>query len=116
MLTEKLKKYLNMETTNSFTVLFDYDSLVYMSVYKICSISDIRGWFEKGKTKSWMEQEILNLALNRLSQMDTQIFEEIESTGIKIDDVKYFLTACKKSIRKKESPGLIIKNVPQHRL
>ena len=90
--------------TNSFTVLFDYDSLIYKSVHKICSISDIRGWFKDGKTKAWMENEIVNLSLNRLSQMDTQIFQDIEDTGINIDAVEYFLTACYNSIRKKESP------------
>lgn len=89
---------------NSFVLLFDYDSMLYKAAYRICSISDIRGWISKGKSKEWMTTEIINLTLNRVSQMDTHIFEEIEDTGIHIESVEYFLTTCKNSARKKAYP------------
>lgn len=86
-------------------VLFDYDSLVYGAVHKIASIAEIKEWFREGRTRDWMEKEIMNLSINRLSQMGGKIFFEIEETGIEISGIEYFLTAAKNSYRKKIYPN-----------
>jgi len=88
---------------NKFTVLFDFDSMVYKSVHKIVDFQKIRSWFTEGKTRDWMETEIMNLSINRLLQMSDGIMIDIEETGINIESVEYFLTACKNSVRKKAS-------------
>lgn len=89
---------------NSFTVLFDYDSMVYKAVYRVASISDIKEWFRDGKSKEWMTTEIINLTVNRLSNMGDGILLDIEDTGINVEAVEYFLTVCPKSVRKAASP------------
>lgn len=89
---------------NNFTVLFDFDSMVYKAVYKIVSISKIRSWLRASRTREWMEQEIMNLTLNRLMQMSDGILLEIEDTEINIESVEYFLTVCPESVRKTASP------------
>lgn len=86
-------------------VLFDYDSLVYGAVYKIASISDIRKWFNEKRSREWMETEITNLSINRLSQMGGRVFLEIEETGIEVLGIEYYLTAAKNSIRKRLYPS-----------
>jgi hypothetical protein len=89
---------------NSFTVLFDYDSMIYKSIHRIASIADIRKWIKSGKTRDWMEKEIVNLAINRLSNMGDGILAEIENTGVDIDRIEYFLTFCQNSKRKLAHP------------
>ena len=81
-------------------VLFDYDSLIYSSVYRIVDYSKIRSWFEKGKARDWMEKEIVALSINRLEQMAGNIFQEIEDTGVEISGVEYFITTNKNDARK----------------
>jgi len=88
---------------NNFTVLFDFDSMVYKAVHRIVDLQKIRSWFVDGKSKQWMETEIMNLSINRLLQMSDGIMIDIEETGINIESVEYFLTACKNSVRKKAS-------------
>lgn len=83
-----------------FTVLFDYDSMIYKAVYKIASFKEIWGWYHNGKSRDWVVSEILNLAINRLSNMADGILAEIEDTGIDVQRVEYFLTVCPKSKRK----------------
>lgn len=82
-------------------VLFDYDSMAYKSVYKITDKQIIKQWFLAGKSKEWMRQEIVNLSVNRIFQMNHNLFDAIENTGIIIEEVIYYLTNCKNSIRKK---------------
>lgn len=82
-------------------VLFDFDSAVYSAVQRIVSIQIIRGWLKKGRPRFWMEQEIVNMSINRLLQANTNIFIAIEDTGIEISEVEYYLTVCKDSYRKK---------------
>lgn len=89
-----------MSKLRYFTLLFDYDSLVYKAVYRVVSFSQIRGWFLAGHDREWMEQEIINLAINRLSNMGDAILRDIEDTGVQIGLVEYFLTACRRSKRK----------------
>jgi len=89
---------------NSFTVLFDFDSMIYKAVHKIVNIKTIRSWFADGKSKAWMKIEIINLTINRVDQMSNNILMDIELTDIQIESVEYFLTTCSKSIRKAASP------------
>lgn len=100
---------------NSFTILFDYDSMIYKAVYKIVVSDDykstdypnsglIRKWFKDGRSREWMETEIINLTINRLEQMGNGIFQAIEDTRIEFFGVEYFLTSCPNSARKQASP------------
>ena len=89
-----------MSNLKYFTLLFDYDSLVYKSVYRIVSISQIRSWFLAGYDREWMETEIVNLSINRLSNMGDAILQDIEDTGVHIGFVEYYLTDCRNSKRK----------------
>lgn len=91
-----------MARDNSFTVLFDYDSMIYKAVYKIATISDIRQWFRDGRSREWMEKEIVHLSVNRLSNMGDGILIDIEDTGVDIFGIEYFLTDCKRSMRKEK--------------
>lgn len=81
-------------------VLFDYDSIIYKAVYRIVSFSKIREWFNAGKSKEWMATEIINLSINRLSNMQDTVFLEIENTGIDIESIEYYITVCRNSARK----------------
>lgn len=92
------------EVENSFIVLFDYDSMIYKSVYRICDMQKIRSWFKKGKSKDWMTKEIINLSVNRISNMGDAILLDIEETGINILMSEYFLTRCPRSKRKLAEP------------
>lgn len=92
-------------------ILFDYDGLLYGCVYKVCSRNDIKEWFRQGKSKKWMEDEIINLSINRLSQIGHKIFEEIEETGVEVLEVYYYITACTNSYRKRLSPEYKAKRV-----
>ena len=85
---------------NQLTVLFDYDSIIFMGVYKVVDIPTIREWFRANRTREWMEQEIVNLGLNRLSQMGWDFFDNIEEKGIVIGDIEYYITTAKRSHRK----------------
>ena len=100
---------------NAFTVLFDYDSMIYKAVYKITESIDYKGtehpqtglirkWFKDKRSKEWMTTEIINLSLNRLANMGDAIFLDIEDTGINIIAIEYFLTVCSNSKRKEVSP------------
>lgn len=88
---------------NAFTVLFDYDSMIYKAAHKIVSTGEIRKWIAKGRSREWMEIEIRNEILNRLANMADGILLEIEDTGINVVGAEYFLTACPNSKRKAAS-------------
>ncbi len=88
----------------ALNVLFDFDSMVYKSVYKIVDIQTIKNWFYAGKTKDWMRQEITESSINRLTNMSHNIYELIEETGIEVGEVEYYITACKNSIRRQIYP------------
>jgi len=80
--------------------LWDYDSMIYWGCYKIITDEQIEVYKLNGKDDSFIDEEIISLSLNRLSQMETQVIEEIEDTGIVIDIIEYYVTKCKFSIRK----------------
>src|SRR5690606_19004834 len=88
--------------------LIDLDSVLYESVYKIVSISEMREAIKKhGKqgAKSWLMEEVYNEGINRcenqLLKMQNYLndifFEEI--TGYEL-----FITTCEKSFRKELTP------------
>ncbi len=90
---------------HSLTVLFDYDSLIYKSVYKIVDIQTIKQWFAQDKTKDWMRAKILDECKNRLCNIGDNLFSEIEDTGIMIGHVEYYITNAPKSVRRKIYPA-----------
>ena len=83
------------------TGLFDYDSLIYMSVYKIVDFKQLRQWYRLGKTREWIEAEIVQYASARLFTKGYRIFEYLEERGIEIIECHYYITAAKNSRRKK---------------
>ena len=100
------------------TVLYDLDSALYQSVYKVTSDENyikhpntgrIRDWINNERSRDWMETEIVNLSFNRLTQINGNIFSEIEETGIEIDEILYFITYARNPIRKKLASGYKIK-------
>ena len=93
-------------------VLFDYDSMIYKAIYKIASSETIRKWFVEKRSKEWMKKEIVNLSINRLSNMGDTILCEIEAVGVDISHAEYFITACSNSIRKAASPSYKAKRIP----
>ena len=87
--------------------------MIYKAVYKIVISDDykrtkhpksglVRKWFNEGRSREWMEKEVINLTINRIEQMGNNIFQAVEDTGVQIDGVEYFLTDCENSVRKKE--------------
>lgn len=93
-------------------VLFDQDPLIYKAIHKVVDFQTIKQWFYQGKSKDWMHQEITDLAINRMCNMADTIFEQIEATGISVDDVEYYITVCARSKRKRNYPDYKIKRKP----
>lgn len=84
--------------------LIDLDSLLYKAVYRIVSVSEMRGAlakFGKEGARQWLMEEVYNEGINRLENelLKTQeylqeiFFEEITSFEL-------FITTCKNSFRK----------------
>lgn len=87
-------------------ILFDYDSFIYKSVYKIVSDEAAEKWEREKRTKDWIDKEVVILATNRITQMETHLFEALENCGLPSDFiVEYFITATTKSIRKRLYPS-----------
>lgn len=93
-----------MEEQIKLTVLFDFDSLIYKSVYKILSISDIKKLLKAGKSREFIETEIKEQSINRAYQIANDLFTLIEDTGIMIGDIEYYITNAPNSVRKRISP------------
>jgi hypothetical protein len=93
-----------MEEQIKLTVLFDFDSLIYKSVYKILSISDIKKLLKAGKSREFIETEIKEQSINRAYQIANDLFTHIEDTGIMIGDIEYYITNAPNSIRRQISP------------
>lgn len=84
--------------------LYDFDSMIYASTYRIVDIEKIKEWFDAGRTKDWMTKEIVQLAVNRLLNTSVQVLNAVEETGITIEETEYYITACRESERKKRYP------------
>ena len=71
--------------------LFDLDSLVYDSLYRIVSFDDMRKMVTAiGKKKARIE--IVEIAYNRMEQMIVQILAEIEACAGQIEETIFYLT------------------------
>jgi 5'-3' exonuclease len=84
--------------------LIDFDSILYTSVYKVVSFSQIREAIElygKDNARQWMKEEVLNEGVNRAENTILQILEKLNSMLVDdITGVELFITTCTKSFRK----------------
>jgi 5'-3' exonuclease len=90
--------------------LFDLDSLLYHSVYRIVSIKDIKELLNAGRDElSYKERKklafdyIIEEAYNRMGNKLLKVYNEIEETGIILTSYELYITNCSKSIRKEIS-------------
>lgn len=89
-------------------LLFDYDSLLYYSVYRIVSISDMKALLRaydlpylERKQKAF--EYIIDEAFSRMGAKTLKIFDAIEETGLQLSSFEYYVTYCKNSVRKQIS-------------
>lgn len=85
--------------------LFDYDSLIYKSCYRIVDVAQIREWFDLGRDKAWMREKIIEKSVRRLCDMGDNLFLDLDDVGIRVEHVEYFITAARNSVRKKLDPS-----------
>lgn len=91
--------------------LFDIDSLFFKSVYKVITYTEIKGFLLAGWNKEEIQNEIIDSSLARLDNFIIKICTEIESTGLEITQIDYFITTCTKSFRKEISKDYKAKRV-----
>lgn len=90
--------------------LFDYDSLLYYSVYRIVSISDMKGLLSAQPELPYKDRKqkafnyIIDESFVRMGEKTLKIFDSIESTGYNLTGFEYYITNCKNSVRKEISP------------
>lgn len=92
------------------TCLFDLDSLLYHSVYRIVSIEDMKKLLSvKREEMPYKERKqlafdyIVEEAYSRMGNKLLKVYAEIEETGIMLNSYELYITNCKNSIRKKIS-------------
>ena len=84
-------------------ILFDLDSLIYVSIYKVLSFSEIKQMIKQGKTRQEIEDKIIIEANERLANICLDILGQIEDSGIEyqdMNDVEYYITSNIFSFRK----------------
>lgn len=87
--------------------LIDFDSILYQSVYKIVSFTQMRDAiekYEKEGARLWLKEEISNEATNRCENTLLKMQEYLQSImpfGEEITSVELFITTCSNSFRKK---------------
>ena len=88
-------------------LLIDFDSIIYKSVYKVVSISQMREAIEnygKESAKQWLMQEVYNEAINRCENELLKMQNYIQTIFLgEITGVELFITTCNKSFRKEIS-------------
>lgn len=90
--------------------LFDYDSLLYHSVYRIVSISDMKSLLSSLPELPYQERKqkafdyIIDESFGRMGEKTLKIFDAIEATGYNLTGFEYYITHCKNSVRKEISP------------
>lgn len=84
-------------------VLFDADSLVYQSIYKVVSLSEIKEMYSRGETRYTIELEILQRGYDRFEKIVFDIINEIEEQ-YNVTQISYFFTKCKRNFRKAIDP------------
>jgi DNA polymerase-1 len=87
----------------SKVVLFDADSLVYQSIYKVISFGEIRDMLNNGKLRFEIEMEILQRGYDRFEKISFDILNEIEE-HFHVEKTMYFFTKCKRNFRKEIDP------------
>lgn len=91
------------------TLLIDFDSILYTSVYRIVSIASMRDAIEKyGKenARQWLNEEVYNEGINRAENELLKIQNYVDAQTIQdITGVELFITTCKNSFRKKLNPN-----------
>jgi 5'-3' exonuclease len=89
-------------------LLVDFDSILYASVYKIVSISQMRDAitkFGKEGAKQWILEEVYHEGINRCENELLKIQNEIDSLMINdITGIELFITTCSNSFRKEITP------------
>lgn len=58
-------------------VLFDADSLIYQSVYKVVDFAELREMYKKGLQRFEIEMEILQRGYDRFEKITFDILNEI---------------------------------------
>ena len=93
-----------METDLLYVGLIDLDSILYTSVYKCVSISDMRSAINKyGKEDAleWLMEEVLDKAAVRAEDRISAIRQHLEDNfEHDVFTYEYYVTRCSKSFRK----------------
>lgn len=99
--------------------LIDFDSLLYYSVYRIVSITEMKQLLSAGRDeipyherKELAFNYIVEEAYNRMGNKLLKVLEAIENTGLKLGVHELYITNCKNSIRKNISPEYKAKRRP----
>jgi 5'-3' exonuclease len=87
----------------SKVVLFDADSLVYQSIYKVINFAEIREMYKAKKQRFEIEMEILQRGYDRFEKISFDILNEIEE-HFHVEKTMYFFTKCKRNFRKEIDP------------
>ena len=99
---------------SSKVILFDADSLLYQSVYKVITFSEIRKMIEEGRLRFEMEIEILQRAYDRFEKITFDILNEIQEE-IQVNKTMYFFTKCRNNFRKQINPQYKANRVKQNK-
>ena len=68
-------------------VLFDADSLIYQSVYKVVDFAELREMYKKGLQRFEIEMEILQRGYDRFEKLTFDILNEFRrNNGLKYSD------------------------------
>lgn len=88
-------------------ILFDLDSLIYSSVYRVLSYSEIKDMIKANNTRKEIEDKIILEANERLANMCLRVIGLLEDSGIEykdMTDVEYYITSNIYSHRKQIDP------------
>lgn len=98
--------------------LFDFDSHLYHSIYRIVSISEMKGLLNVNReTMSYEERKklafdyIIDESYSRMGNKLLKIYDAIEATGMNLTAYELYITNCKNSIRKNISPEYKAKRI-----
>lgn len=83
-------------------ILIDLDSLLYVSLYRVISFTQIKEFMQKGYSKEKIKEVIVLEADSRLGNLCLGFLDEIASNGFEFEssDVEYFMTSNMFSARK----------------
>lgn len=91
--------------------LFDLDSLLYHSVYRIVSIQEMKELLSVNidtlpysQRKELAFNYIVEIAIDRMGNKLLKVLDAIENTGHKLNGHELYITNCSKSIRKNLDP------------